>query len=250
VTTLTVALALVTAVVAAVRGTWSPCGLSMVSAINPMSERARGNRYWLTCLWFVIGATAGGLVLGLAGAVLATAFSPAVAAAPHPVAVALAVAALVCLAADAGLGGFRLPLIPRQLNESWLADYRRWLYACGFGLQLGLGFATYVMTAGTYLLVVLMAATGSAARAVSVGVVFGAVRGAAVTLSAGARNPDRLRHVHQRLDRMATASMAAAMTVEVAVAVLLAGSVSGLPAALATLAMATVMIVTATARTA
>ena len=50
-------LALDVAVVSAVRGMWSPCGLSMLSSLNPVSERARGNRYWATAAWYILGAT-------------------------------------------------------------------------------------------------------------------------------------------------------------------------------------------------
>src|ERR1700712_3051761 len=63
-----IATALIVAGVAGVRGVWSPCGLSMISAINPFTERSRGHRYGLTALWFVLGAVAGGALLGAAGA--------------------------------------------------------------------------------------------------------------------------------------------------------------------------------------
>jgi hypothetical protein len=43
--------ALFVAVVAALRGTWSPCGLSMLSSLNPVSERSRGHRFWGTAVW-------------------------------------------------------------------------------------------------------------------------------------------------------------------------------------------------------
>ena len=173
---------LAVAAVAGARGTWSPCGLSMVSAINPMSERSRGNRYWLTALWFVLGSLLGGLVLGVG----APACSPGGAAAAGRPAAALWIgvaACLVALAADRRVAGFQLPLHPRQVNELWLTRYRRWLYASGFGVQIGAGFATYIMTAATYLVVVLAALTGSPALAVATGAIFGLVRGLAVLLS-------------------------------------------------------------------
>ena len=50
---------LVLAVVAAVRGLWSPCGLSMISTITPMSERGRGHRFWVTACWYTSGALPG-----------------------------------------------------------------------------------------------------------------------------------------------------------------------------------------------
>ena len=69
-TTLTV-LALLVAAAAAIRSTWSPCGLSMLSTITPFSERGRGHRYAATCAWFIVGATVGGLALGALSAGLA-----------------------------------------------------------------------------------------------------------------------------------------------------------------------------------
>jgi hypothetical protein len=66
--TLLVTLAALTAVAAAARSTWSPCGLSMLSTITPMAERSRGRRWGLTALWFVLGAVLGGATLGLLAA--------------------------------------------------------------------------------------------------------------------------------------------------------------------------------------
>ena len=43
----------VVAAVAAIRSTWSPCGLSMLATITPVGERGRGNRYRSTAAWFV-----------------------------------------------------------------------------------------------------------------------------------------------------------------------------------------------------
>lgn len=222
--------ALLLAVVAGARGTWSPCGLSMVSAINPMSEHGRGHRYALTCALFVVGAGAGGLALGSGAALLA------LAAAPLPVDARLAVAVLAGLltvASDLGLPAARLPVHPRQVDEDWLSRYRRWVYATGFGLQVGSGFATYVMTAGTYLLVVLAAATGSPLRALAVCTLFGTVRGLAVLLSARATTPERLRHLHRRLAALDAASLHVAVATQAVVVVALAALVAGPSAALA-----------------
>jgi len=203
--------ALVVAAVAGARGTWSPCGLSMVSAINPLSERARGNRYSLTAGWFVAGSVLGGLALGAAGGLLA------LAARPLPTAAALwlgVLACLVTLAADRRVAGFGLPLHPRQVNELWLTQYRRWLYAAGFGAQIGLGFATYIMTAATYLMVALAVLTGSPALAVTTGAVFGLVRGLAVLLSARCRTAQALHRLHLLLSRWEPASLRTAMATQ------------------------------------
>src|SRR4051794_8934264 len=67
-------LACALAVVAAIRSTWSPCGLSMLSTVTPMAERGRGHRFWVTAAWFVVGALLGGATLGGGAAVGAAAF--------------------------------------------------------------------------------------------------------------------------------------------------------------------------------
>ena len=70
-TALLIVLASVVAVAAAIRSTWSPCGLSMLSTITPIGERGRNHRYASTAAWFILGATLGGATLGLGAAVLA-----------------------------------------------------------------------------------------------------------------------------------------------------------------------------------
>jgi hypothetical protein len=231
--------ALAVAAVAGARGTWSPCGLSMVSAINPLSERARGNRYWLTACWFVFGSVLGGLALGAAGGLLAFAAHPL----PTTAALWLGVAAcLVTLAADRRLAGFGLPLHPRQVNELWLTQYRRWLYAAGFGAQIGLGFATYIMTAATYLMVALAVLTGSPTLAAATGVMFGLVRGLAVLLSARCRNAQALRRLHLLLSRLEPASLRAAVAAQTLAAGGLGYAVAGPAGGIGVLLVALLLI--------
>jgi hypothetical protein len=232
--------ALAVAAVAGARGTWSPCGLSMVSAINPLSERARGNRYSLTAVWFVFGSVLGGLALGAAGGLLALAARPV----PTVAALWLGVAAsLVTVAADRRLGGFQLPLHPRQVNELWLTQYRRWLYAAGFGVQIGLGFATYIMTAATYLMVALAVLTGSPALAVTTGATFGLVRGLAVLLSARCRNAQALHRLHLLLSRLEPASLRTAVLAESLAAGGLGYAAAGLTGGIGALLAANVLLV-------
>lgn len=211
---------LIVCVVAAVRGTWSPCGLSMVSAINPLAEHARGHRYGWTCAWFLAGSSAGGALLGVCAALPAAVVARL---APPDIAVLLvaAAAALAALLLDSGATGVRPPFYPRQVDERWLDTYRRWLYASGFGLQIGAGLATYVMTAANGLLVVLAALTGRPGLALLAGLLFGVVRGAAVLLTARVRTPQHLYALHRRLEVLAPASVAVVMAVEAAVLVAL-----------------------------
>lgn len=196
-----VLLALVVAAAAAGRSTWSPCGLSMLSTITPMAERARGHRFWVTAAWFVVGATVGGACLGATAAVLAAgvgALDPSTSATFGAVAVLAALAALV----DAGAFGRRPPFFRRQVDDAWLSKYRAWVYGAGFGWQIGVGLATYIMTAAVVLTVALAVLTASPAAALAIGVAFGAARGVVVLLGARLRSPAALGALHARLDAL------------------------------------------------
>lgn len=215
------ALLLLLAVTAAVRGVWSPCGLSMLSTITPIGERGRGNRYATTAAWYVAGSTVGGLTLGLvvaAGAALVPAgFTEA------PL---LAVAALVAVASDLRLGGFQVPIHRRQVNERWLDVYRPWVYGAGFGWQVGSGFATYIMTAANHLLVVALLVNGSVPLALGTGLLFGLVRGLAVLLTRSATSAAALLAVHERVHRVGPSCRWAVLAAEGAVAVAAAALVA------------------------
>lgn len=196
---LVVLLALVVAVAAAARSTWSPCGLSMLSTITPMAERGRGHRFGVTATWFVIGAVLGGLTLGLGAAVLAAgvaALDLSTSATLGAGAVLAAVAAMV----DAGTFGRKPPFFRRQVDDAWLAKYRAWVYGGGFGWQIGLGLATYIMTAGVILTAALAVLSGSPLAALGIGAFFGLCRGLAVLLGGRITSPAALGAVHERLD--------------------------------------------------
>lgn len=217
-------LAVTVAAVAAVRGMWSPCGLSMLSSLNPLAEGARGHRYPLTAGWYLAGAAAGGALLG-GGCALA---GLGLAAVPAPWRWALALlGAAVALASDLPVTRFSLPVHPRQVDERWLTTYRRWIYAGGYGLQIGTGFATYIMTAAVYLTALLAALTGDPVAALLVGVVFGTVRGCGVLVTAALRSPEGLRALMARVDGWAARSLDAARAAETAVAVAAAWALGG-----------------------
>jgi hypothetical protein len=217
---------LVLAVVVAVRGLWSPCGLSMISTITPMSERGRGHRFCVTASWYTFGGVVGGATLGVVTALGAWGIA-ATGASLEVRATLLAVAALVTLASDSGVTGFTLPNHPRQVDETWLKRYRAWAYATGFGWQIGTGVATYVMTSGVYLLVAVGVLSGEPALAFGLGVSFGLVRGLAVFVSVRADRPDRLRRLHATVDRWARPSLVAAMAAQCAVLGLATTHVAG-----------------------
>lgn len=208
-----------TAVVAAARSTWSPCGLSMLSSITPFGEKSRGNRYPVTAAWFVVGAVTGGATLGslvAAGAMVASALGVP----GHPAAVAsiACVLAAVGAAVDAGVFGQVLPVVRRQVNDRWLSQYRSWVYAVGFGWQIGTGVVTYVMTSAVGLIAALGVLSARPLVGFAVATGFGTMRGMAVLLTTRARDPQGLRALHLKLDRAGEPVRWAAITVQAAAA--------------------------------
>jgi hypothetical protein len=222
---LIVGLGVVAAVAAAIRSTWSPCGLSMLSTLTPLAERSRGHRYAVTATWFVLGATLGGATLGLVAAALA-AGTRAVGPSAAVTAAVAALAALVTGASDVGPWGRHLPFHRRQVDELWLGRYRPWVYATGFGWQIGVGVATYIMTAAVYLVVVLAALTASPLAALALVTLFGLLRGLAVLLSVRITSPGALHAFHRRFDALGPASRQIAIGAQLAVA-LVAAVVTG-----------------------
>jgi MFS family permease len=197
--------AIVLAIIAAVRGMWSPCGLSMLSTMTPMAERLRGHRFGTTASWFIIGAICGGATLGLLTALGATLvhFAHLSTAGVAVIAVGLSTLSLV---ADAEIGHVRLPAIRRQVNEQWVERYRPSVYAIGFGWQLGAGLTTYVMTSANYLLVGLAISSGSPVFALAVCCIFGATRGLVILVNAKVTTTKRLFAMHRLLEANAELS--------------------------------------------
>jgi hypothetical protein len=97
------------------------------------------------------------------------------------------------------------------------------VYAGGFGWQVGVGLATYLMTAAVVVVVVFAVLTASPAGALLLGAVFGLARGLTVLLTAAAPDPARLRALHARLDRIGPAVRAAVIAIDVAAAAALLG---------------------------
>lgn len=214
-------LALAVAVVSAIRGIWSPCGLSMLSSITPMTEAGRGNRFSVTAAWFLVGGIVGGLSLGLIAAGGAALLGLANLS-TEALMGAGAIAALVFAAIDFGVGGIELPIFKRQVNDAWLRRYRSWVYGAGFGWQIGFGVATYIMTAGIFLTIALAVLTTNPLQAIVIGLTFGVVRGSAVYLGRSATTPAALGRVHERLDDAGPVARDAAAWIQVAAAATLA----------------------------
>lgn len=224
-------LALVVATASAIRGAWSPCGLSMLSSITPLAERGRGQRFGVTAGWFVVGATAGGATLGLGAAGMAWLAGAAGLGTTTAMGLAAA-AAVVTMSSDLKLFGRQLPIHPRQVNEEWLGRYRAWVYGAGFGYQIGFGLATYIMTAGVYLTIVLAVLTASPGWALAIGTTFGLVRGLAILPASRITTPARLASVHRRFDELTEPVRRVVIGVQGATAFVAAAAVWSLPTAL------------------
>jgi hypothetical protein len=161
---------LAAAVLVGATGTWSPCGFSMIETIGPTGHT--GGR-WVTpaaCAAFLPGAMVGGVVtfggLAVAGSGLPGGWLP------------YGVAAVVALAAAAAEArGSRIaPQIRRQLPEHWRRVMPMPLAAALYGVLLGLGFTTFVLTFGVWALAGISLALGEPAIGLAIGLGFGAGR--------------------------------------------------------------------------
>ena len=228
----------IVAIATAIRSIWSPCGLSMLSTITPMAEAGRGHSFRSTSVWFVVGSVAGGLTLGslMAGIALLVAGLEATSTTTLSI---VAVASLVAAASDGRIAGFHLPGHDRQVNERWLDRYRSWVYGAGFGWQIGVGLATYIMTAGIYLLILVGGLSANPWVALALGGLFGLVRGLAVYLSAGLDSGERLLSFHARFESWREPVRQSMIVLQASVAVIaVAAAGSGAPIVGAVLAMA------------
>ena len=157
-----------TAVIAGVAGAWSPCGFSMVDTIGSTLGDARRAAMALATLTFTIGALAGGAATFGGLAALGSLLGGS-AGLRDALACALALAAAL-----ADWRGLRIaPQIRRQVPERW-----RWIMplplACGlYGLLLGLGFTTFVLSFAVWALAGISFAADSVQLGVVVGVAFG-----------------------------------------------------------------------------
>jgi hypothetical protein len=193
----------------------------MLASITPLGERGRQSHWAVTVTALAVGATAAGAaagaLLGALGRLLPPGFGP------HARVAVFALALLAALALD--LGGRTVPGPRRQVDERWLDRYRGWVYGLGYGSQLGLGVATVVTSAATYVALLCAVLSGPGTGALVVGL-YGALRGLTPLLAAGVRTPAQLVGLHARL-RRAEPSMAHAGAAVLAAAAAL-GLVVGL----------------------
>jgi hypothetical protein len=167
----------------------------MLASITPLGERARGNRWATTAALFIAASLAGGAAMGAAMGVLGSLILGDVGTGWRLALLGVALA----LGVVWELGRGNVPGPRRQVNERWLDDYRRWVYAAGFGAQLGTGVVTIVVTTAVYGVWAAALVSASPTAGAVIGAAAGAMRGA--TLLAGVRttDPQRLVALHERL---------------------------------------------------
>jgi len=159
----------VAALLIGLTGAWSPCGFSMVETIGLSGDGARRWTTIASCATFAPGAVLGGmatfgLLSGLGEVVHGVGGRAA-----YAVAATIAVAAAVAEARGTQI----VPQIRRQLPERWRWTMPMPLAAALYGVLLGLGFTTFVLSFGVWAL----AGIGFALGDLHVGLVIGAAFG-------------------------------------------------------------------------
>jgi hypothetical protein len=158
------------------------------------------------------------------GAILSRIWWPGVAGVLLVIALASVAAALL----DGGRAHVRLPGVRRQVNEEWLRRYRSWVYAAGFGFQLGFGVITIVTSAAVYLTAAVAFLSASPAVGATIGAVFGLFRALPVLATRRVASSSRLQRLHRQLQQLGPAARTATFTLEVAVTAAATGLAIGL----------------------
>jgi hypothetical protein len=150
-------------------GTWSPCGFSMIETIGPTGHRGGIPTTLAACASFLPGALLGGVItfgqLALLGGLL------------HDGGGRIAYGAAALIAAAAALlelrGARIIPQVRRQLPEDWRRRMPLPVAAALYGVLLGLGFTTFVLTFGVWALAAISFALGEPHLGLLLGLAFG-----------------------------------------------------------------------------
>lgn len=150
-------------------GTFSPCGLSVIDTIGPTGHTGGRRTTIAACLAFLPGAIAGGLLTLGSLAALGDLLHGAGGRASYLVAAGIAL-----LAAALEARGTRIvPQIRRQLPEHWRRVMPMPVAAALYGVLLGIGFTTFVLSFGVWALAGVSLAVGDPALGLLLGGCFG-----------------------------------------------------------------------------
>ncbi len=150
-------------------GTFSPCGLSVIETIGPTGHAGGRRPTFAASAAFLPGAVAGGLLTFGSLALLGDLLHGAGGRGAYLVAAAIAVLASMLEARGARI----VPQIRRQLPEHWRRAMPMPLAAALYGLLLGIGFTTFVLSFGVWGLAGVSLALGDPALGLLVGAAFG-----------------------------------------------------------------------------
>jgi hypothetical protein len=150
-------------------GTFSPCGLSVIETIGPTGHMGGRRTTIAACLAFLPGALAGGLLTFGSLAWLGDLLHGAGGRASYLVAAAIALLAAVLEARGTRI----VPQIRRQLPEHWRRVLPMPVAAALYGVLLGIGFTTFVLSFGVWALAGVSLAIGDPALGLLVGASFG-----------------------------------------------------------------------------
>jgi hypothetical protein len=170
----------IAAFVIGLTGTWSPCGFSMVETIGMRGHDGGRATTLAACATFAPGAVAGGILTFGALAGVGGFLHGAGGELTYLVAAGLALAAAVLEARGARI----MPQIRRQLPEHW-----RWVMpmpvaAALYGVLLGLGFTTFVLSFGVWALGGISFALGDPGLGLEIGIAFGVGRALPIAILA------------------------------------------------------------------
>ena len=160
----------------------------MLSSIHPLGERARHNRWAITAASFTAGAALAGSTIGLALGALGGAALGGLA----EITLLAITGGIALLAGALDWAGIKPPGPKRQVNEHWIGSFRGWVYGGAFGLELGSGFVTYIVTWGVYATYAAAMLTVSPMTGALVGLTFGLGRSISVLAAGFVDRPSRL----------------------------------------------------------
>jgi hypothetical protein len=150
-------------------GTFSPCGLSVIDTIGPTGHTGGRRTTIAACLAFLPGAIAGGLLTFGSLAILGDLLHGTGGRTSYLVAAGIAL-----LAAALEARGTRIvPQIRRQLPEHWRRLMPMPVAAALYGVLLGIGFTTFVLSFGVWALAGVSLAVGDPALGLLLGACFG-----------------------------------------------------------------------------
>ena len=167
-TALEIALAIAALVVGAT-GTFSPCGLSAIDTIGPTGHTGGRRITAAACATFLPGAVVGGLITFGSLAWIGQLLHGAGGRLAYVAAAGIAVLAAILEARGTPI----VPQIRRQLPEHWRRVMPMPLAAALYGVLLGLGFTTFVLSFGVWALAGVSLALGDPSIGLLLGAAFG-----------------------------------------------------------------------------